>query len=300
MKSISAFLGLLGVCTLITYKPALAQDSLAGALDSPNVVSTPSATSNTAPGLVSVKGIDLDVNAALANVANQGKVIIMAAPGTSGKLDLNITDVSTESALNSITRATYLQWRKIWAAPGTSRDELQKAVSSADSVAKTNIVVASSSGSSSTASIAILSGPAAKNIADHPTTLGLREIIWVYTPAVASKTAAAPTAAPATGTAAKEAATAEPTAEKTYQAITDTLSKLNPTDALNILEQARMQVMQDAGMLDQQLAYNEPAPTGTFRGMSRQPKMVTPRPGRVKQYTPAGQGVIFQPYYYGY
>ncbi len=197
--------------------------------------------------LVSVTGANMDVMTVLSHLASQSGQTIMAAPGVSAKVDIALADLPLEDALDAVTSAAHLKWRKVLASPGTTRAELQTMVADADRVSRTSIV---SAASGSHPASAVLSGSTASKLWGMADELGLREIYWIYSPAarapVSNSAPAQPTPAASesatastdeTSGAASESAAETPA--QAYDKLTNMLSQLTPEEAMGVLQQAQ-------------------------------------------------------------
>ncbi len=217
----------------------------------------------------------------------------MAALDVQGSVELALNDVPLEEALNAITHALNLEWRRILVPQGATRTDIQRMVASTQATPVGNVVVQGTDGRFS----AILSGRAAEKLWTYASDLGLQEVIWVSNPlhaTVVSSTTASPEQAASEGTNA-----ITPTA--VYKNVTKSLSNLEPLDAFNIVDRVREEVVAAMTPYERQMMFGistEPVPPAWSRNfMSPRIRTFVPT-NTLPTYQPGGGGLIINPPYY--
>ncbi len=266
--------------------------------------------------LVSVTGQNMDVTTALSVLARQSDTTIMAAPEVTGTVDLALANLPLEDALDAVSRAAYLRWRKVLAPPGITRTELQRMVTDADSVDTASIVVAPTGSRPATA---VLSGAAAEKLWGSASDLGLREVYWVYSPSapttsvvvkpLESTTAASSTQTSASGTETSAATSADSTdnqpvttPSQAYDKVSSMLSQLSPEEAMGVLRQAQQDLVATYAPLVEP-EFIPPVVTGSSPAYIRPGNAAVWGPPRLRTMQPNAP-VIFRPslppYYWAY
>ncbi len=195
---------------------------------------------------VNVSAASADITKVLQSIADQTNSTIVVAQGVVATVDVALRDVPLSSALTAVTKAAYLNWRRLMVPQGYTAADIRLAARAADAASRVN-VLAAASGSQPAA--AVFTGSVAEKASSFAAELGLREVYWVYSP----DSSAASTAS-SSGTASAEepsAAEAEPadeeeeqeTASSVYQKAGASLSSLQPAEAYEVLQRLQNEVV---------------------------------------------------------
>ena len=196
---------------------------------------------------VNVSAASADITKVLQSIADQTNSTIVVDQGVVATVDVALRDVPLSSALTAVTKAAYLNWRRLLVPQGYTAADIRLAARAADAASRVN-VLAAASGSQPAA--AVFTGSVAEKASSFAAELGLREVYWVYSP----DSSAASTAGSTSTTALAEepsAAEEEPadeeeeqeTASSVYQKAGASLSNLQPAEAYEVLQRLQNEVV---------------------------------------------------------
>ena len=227
---------------------------LAAAVIAPSMVSAQSTDR-----VVNLQLRDTRISSVLSLISSQTGASVLGAAGLSGNIDISLTNGTLTEALDAVSRATGLTWRRILAPSGSTATDITRALTDAQASPMSNVVLEEKESSPAKA---LLSGSVARRLWNVAEDLGLREVYWVYdaSSVPTSPRSTTTNVSDTSGTAADETASEEPASgDGVYTQVAKSLSSLDAVDALNVVEQLRQEIVSTMSSYELDAYYGVPS-----------------------------------------